>query len=475
MPTLKINGTDVTVPAGTLLLDACKAAGADVPHYCYHPSLSTVATCRMCVVEVKGQPKLATSCSTPVMEGMDVRTDSQAVADARAGVMEFLLINHPLDCPICDQAGECKLQDYSYAFGSDDSRMVEAKRRYGYEDLGARIVIDKNRCIHCTRCVRFTQEVSRTHELLVANRGSQLEVTTYAGKSMDDNPLAGNVVDICPVGALTSRDFRFNKRVWYLKPVPTISRHGAEATPIWADVDQNRVWRFRPRPEAGRPETRFILDEERYAYHRYNLDPATRVTTPLLRGSAAPLEAIRAQVSSAAGWAVVGQGTFGCDGAQRLGALASAPELRLGSGDRVVPVRYPSLQRSEDGIFNRRGFEERGFQFGRLPWLLDEVRAGRVQVLVVLHDEAFSSPEEQGLLNTLVAEVPVSVVLEPVPSPLSGGATLVLPTATYLEENDFVVTHEGRLVRYARALQPPKGVRTIVQWSDELAKLRPQA
>ena len=157
-------------------------------------------------------------------------------------------MNHPLDCPICDQAGECLLQDYSYKYGSGDSRMVEPKRRYRYEDLGAKIAIDKNRCIHCTRCIRFTQEVSGTSELTVANRGAELEVTTYAGRSMDDNPLAGNVVDLCPVGALTSRDFRFNKRVWSLKPVPTIGRHSAMASPIWADVDQNRVWRFRPGP-----------------------------------------------------------------------------------------------------------------------------------------------------------------------------------------------------------------------------------
>ncbi|MDP2875153.1 MAG: 2Fe-2S iron-sulfur cluster-binding protein, partial [Holophaga sp.] len=237
MPTLKINETSVTVAPGTLLLDACKQAGYDIPHYCYHPALTPVATCRMCLVEIKGQPKLATSCTVAVAEGMEVFTSSPAVADARAAVMEFLLLNHPLDCPICDQAGECKLQDYSYQYGSGDSRMEEPKRRYRYEELGAKIVIDKNRCIHCTRCVRFTQEVSKTFELTVANRGSHLEVTTFQGLSMDANPLAGNVVDLCPVGALTSRDFRFTKRAWYLKPMPTISRHSAMANPIWADVD----------------------------------------------------------------------------------------------------------------------------------------------------------------------------------------------------------------------------------------------
>ena len=221
---------EVTVEPGTLLLDACKQVGIDIPHYCYHPALTPVATCRMCMVEIKGQPKLATSCTTTAAEGMEVFTDSPAVADARAGVMEFLLMNHPLDCPICDQAGECKLQDYSYQYGSGDSRMVEPKRRYRYEDLGAKIVIDKNRCIHCTRCVRFTQEISGTSELTVANRGAAAGSDHLRrARSMDSNPLAGNVVDLCPVGALTSRDFRFTKRVWYLKPDPhhqPASAHG---------------------------------------------------------------------------------------------------------------------------------------------------------------------------------------------------------------------------------------------------------
>jgi NADH-quinone oxidoreductase subunit G len=172
--------------------------------------------------------------------------------------------------------------------------MVEPKRRYRYEDLGAKIVIDKNRCIHCTRCIRFTQEISGTSELTVANRGAELEVTTYAGRSMDANPLAGNVVDLCPVGALTSRDFRFNKRVWYLKPVPTISRASALANPIWADVDQNRVWRFRPRPLEGKPATFFLFDHERAQWHRYDQDPAARMVQPTLRGSVAAADRLAA-------------------------------------------------------------------------------------------------------------------------------------------------------------------------------------
>jgi NADH-quinone oxidoreductase subunit G len=422
----------------------------------------------MCAVEIKGQPKLATACTTTAVEGMEVLTDSPAVADARSGVMEFLLLNHPLDCPICDQAGECKLQDYSYRYGSGDSRMVESKRRYRYEDLGAKIVIDKNRCIHCTRCVRFTQEVSGTHELTVAHRGAELEVTTYEGRTMDANPLAGNVVDLCPVGALTSRDFRFNKRVWYLKPVPTISRHSACASPIWADVDQNRVWRFRPRPLEGRPNTEFIFDEERYAYHRYCLDPETRLKGPMLKGVPATLEDVAAALQSAGTVAVVGQGTFGCDAAQRLGELASSESLRFGSGDLTHGVQYPQLQKTADGIFNRKGFADRCFRFGYLNALLEMVQSGAVKAVVFLHDAEFSGPKEQACLMQILEAASFSLALEPIPSELSERATARLPVTTYLEEQDFVITHDGELRRYQRALEPPRGVKTVPEWVKAL-------
>ncbi|HNX94302.1 MAG TPA: 2Fe-2S iron-sulfur cluster-binding protein [Holophaga sp.] len=467
MPRLKINDQDVTVEPGTLLLDACKQAGYEIPHFCYHPALTPVATCRMCLVEIEGVPKLAASCTTMAAEGMVVRTHSPAATDARAGVMEFLLLNHPLDCPICDQAGECKLQDYSYEHGDGDSRMAEPKRRYAYEDLGAKIVLDKNRCIHCTRCVRFTREVSGTSELTMVNRGASLEVTTYSGQSMDGNPLAGNVVDLCPVGALTSRDFRFNKRVWFLKPVATLSRLGAMAHPLWADVDENRVWRFRPRAEQG-GQAPFILDEERHAYHRYNLDPAQRLTTPMLSGQPSTLDAIAEALNASGPTAVIGQGTFGCDAAQRLGELASTENLRFGSGDRMFPIQFPKLQTSSDGIFNRRGFAERGFAFGHLDALRQRIQNGSVKSVVLLHDEAFSSANEIEILRQILIEVPFSLVLEPIPSELSEWASARLPVATYLEESDFVITHDGRLRRYQKALDAPKGIRPVAAWLKEL-------
>ena len=475
MPTIKINDVGLGVNPGTLVLDACRTVGNDIPHYCYHPALTPVATCRMCLVEIKGQPKLATSCTTTVPPApkdnpdavvMEVFTNTPAVADARAGVMEFLLMNHPLDCPICDQAGECKLQDYSYHYGSGDSRMAEVKRRYRYEDLGAKIVIDKNRCIHCTRCVRFTKEISGGYELTVAQRGAHLEVTTYTGKSLDQNPYAGNVVDLCPVGALTSRDFRFRKRVWYLKNTPSISRHSALGNPIWIDHEANQIHRFRPRPLEGRETTHFISDAERYAYAAYNRQGGA--PAPLLKGAPASSDAIREALQAAGPVAVIGQGTFGCDTAQRLGELASSADLRYGSGDKTIPVVLPKYQTSADGILNRRGFTERAFRFGTLEELLGKVQSGAVKAVVLLHDAAFTSDKETDLLGQILKAVPFSLALETEASALGRLATAWLPITSYTEESDFIVNHDGELRRYQKALQAPKGVRTVPAWVKEL-------
>src|ERR1035438_8835952 len=478
MPTIKINDVEMSVNAGTLVLDACRTLGIDIPHYCYHPALTPVATCRMCLVEIKGQPKLATSCTTSVPPApkdnpgavvMEVFTNTPAVADARAGVMEFLLINHPLDCPICDQAGECKLQDYSYNYGSGDSRMGEVKRRYRYEDLGAKIVIDKNRCIHCTRCVRFTREITGGGELTVASRGSKLEVTTFTGKSMDQNPFAGNVVDLCPVGALTSRDFRFRKRVWYLKSVPSISRQSALGSPIWIDHESNKIYRFRPRPLEGKVTTYFISDEERYAYPRYNRrGPAPAA---LLNGAPAAIEAIREALRAAGPVAVIGQGTFGCDAAQRLGDLAASTALRYGSGSQTVAVVLPKYQTSADGVLNRRGFIERSFRFGVLEELLGKVQRGEVKAVVLLHDAAFTTTKESDLLGQILQAAAFSLALEVAPSELGRRAMAWLPITSYVEESDFIVNHDGELRRYQKAIQPPKGVRTVAAWVRELAAI----
>jgi NADH dehydrogenase/NADH:ubiquinone oxidoreductase subunit G len=425
----------------------------------------------MCVVEIKGQPKLTTSCSTAAADGMEVRTDTPAVAEARAGVVEFLALNHPLDCPLCDKAGECKLQDYAYLYGSGGGRSLEPKNRYGYEDLGAKIVIDKNRCIHCTRCVRFTRDITGAGELTATNRGSHLEITTFAGLTLDSNPFAGNLVDNCPVGALTSRDFRFKKRSWYLKPVPTISRHGADAKAIWADVAQNKLWRFRPRPDGDNSSTQFISDEERNAWQRYCIDPSQRQTSPTLHKKSAEAPDIAEALMKSTPVAVVAQGTFGCNALQQLGGLATFESLRYAHGNKRCPIQNAAIQKSEDGVINRAGITARGFRFDALNELLSKIEAGEVKSAVVYHDSEFSDDAENTLIRRIVEKVPFSLLLEPIPSDLVEVATATLPVTTYLEESDFIIGYDGGEKHYAQALEPPKGIKTPATWTKELSEV----
>ncbi|MEM7261918.1 MAG: 2Fe-2S iron-sulfur cluster-binding protein, partial [Planctomycetota bacterium] len=216
-----LNGEPVQSPAGTTILEAAKAHGAEMPHFCYHPGLSIAGNCRICLVETNRSPKPAISCSERISEGLEVQTHSEKAIEAREGVMEFQLINHPLDCPVCDKAGECTLQDYSYEHGPDASRFVEKKNIRHTKDLGPTIKIWGNRCIVCTRCVRFCDEISGTGELCVVARGDRSVVDVFPGIPID-NPLAGNVVDLCPVGALISKDFMFQSRVWNTEQTETV-------------------------------------------------------------------------------------------------------------------------------------------------------------------------------------------------------------------------------------------------------------
>jgi NADH-quinone oxidoreductase subunit G len=284
---------------------------------------------------------------------------------------------------------------------------------------------------------------------------------------MDQNPYAGNVVDLCPVGALTSRDFRFRKRVWYLKSVPSISRHSALGNPIWIDHEGNQIHRFRPRPLEGNESTHFISDEERYAYVHYNRN--TKAPLPLLRGLPASVDTISETLRAEGPVAVVGQGTFGCDAAQRLGELASSAELRYGSGDRTISVVLPKYQTSADGILNRRGFTERGFRFGALEELLAKLQKGEVRTVVMLHDAAFTSIKEAELLGQILRAAAFSLVLEAEASDLGRSATAWLPITNFAEESDFIVNHDGDLRRYQKALQAPKGVRTVPAWVKDLS------
>ncbi len=284
MPFFELDGKSIEFEPGEKLLSAALRAGVQIPHYCYHPSMSVVATCRMCMVDVtdmgngRPAPKLQTSCSMDAVEGMKVETMNDKVKDARELVMEYLLINHPLDCPICDQSGECVLQDYSFEYGSGKSEMEYSKRVYGYRDIGTFVALERNRCIHCTRCDRFTREITGTNEFGMFNRGHELTVDTYSDRPMT-NPFQGNMADICPVGAITEKEYRFKKRVWKLQKTPSICMGCSTGCNITIEYDRNEVFRIKPRdnPDVNKW---WICDKARLKYKDMN-NKKIRIDTPL--------------------------------------------------------------------------------------------------------------------------------------------------------------------------------------------------
>jgi len=284
MPSFELDGKTVEFEPGEKILSAAMRAGIQIPHYCYHPGMSVVATCRMCMVDVidmgngRPAPKLQTSCSMDAVEGMKVETMNEKVKDAKELVMEYLLINHPLDCPICDQSGECVLQDYSFEFGSGKSEMEYSKRVYGWRDIGTFVALERNRCIHCTRCDRFTREITGTNEFGMFNRGHELTVDTYSDRPMT-NQFQGNMADICPVGAITEKEFRFKRRVWKLKKTPSICVGCSTGCNVTIEYDKNEVFRLKPRdnPDVNKW---WMCDQGRLTYQDLNIRE-NRVAHPL--------------------------------------------------------------------------------------------------------------------------------------------------------------------------------------------------
>lgn len=278
--TLTVDGKEVTVPQGTALIQACEAAGVAIPRFCYHDRLAIAGNCRMCLVEVERSPKPVASCAMPAMPGSKVWTNTPLVHEAREGVMEFLLANHPLDCPICDQGGECDLQDQSMRYGSDRTRFHEitGKRAVEDKDLGPLVKTSMNRCIQCTRCVRFANEVAGVEELGTTGRGNDLQIGMYVEKTMDSE-LSGNVIDLCPVGALTSKPYAFHARPWELKNTESVDVMDALGSNIRVDSRGVQVMRIQPRTNDDVNEE-WISDKTRYAYDGLRFQ---RLTTPLIK------------------------------------------------------------------------------------------------------------------------------------------------------------------------------------------------
>src|SRR5689334_9649248 len=316
---LTVDGKEVEVPHGATVMDAAHKLGIYVPHFCYHKKLSIAANCRMCLVEIEKAPKPLPACATPVTDGMKVWTHSKSAKTAQNGVMEFLLINHPLDCPICDQGGECQLQDLAVGYGASNSRFTEDKRVVLRKELGPLVAAEEmSRCIQCTRCVRFGQEIAGVMELGLAGRGEHAEIVSFVGRAVESE-LSGNMIDLCPVGALTSEPFRYSARTWELSRRKSVSPHDAVGSNLVVQVKQNRVMRVLPFENEAINEC-WISDKDRFSYE--GLNSPERLTRPMLKQNG---QWIETDWQTALEYVVKGLKGISADhGANAIAALGSA-------------------------------------------------------------------------------------------------------------------------------------------------------
>jgi NADH-quinone oxidoreductase subunit G len=465
--TITLNGVAAAVPKDLRIIEAAEQLGVGIAHYCYHPGLSAPAMCRMCLVEVEGAPKLAPACVTPVAEGQVIHTESERAREARKGTLEFYLLNHPLDCPICDKAGECKLQDYTHAEGPKRGRSIEPKRVLGQDDFGGDILYDGDRCIMCTRCVRFMREIARDDRLCVVQRGHRSVIDTFFDHGVEGNIWAGNITDICPVGALLSKDFLHKARVWDLDNNASICPNCSQGCNIKVDTRDNVVMRLRPRPN---PEVNsyWMCDYGRHRYEWLNL--ADRVQAPLVRNAAGELavsgwqSAVLAMVERirevrAAGGAVtvIGSPFHGNEDnglLARLAAVLGGGELRFRAeqaDDEVPCPGFPRLARRRDLAANVRGLEILGFNRA------DAAPAVPGGIVVVLGDEI--GPEAAGY----AAGADLFIAIGGKASAAAHHAHFLLPTATFAEADGTFTNFEGRVQRFWPALQPPPMARPAWQ------------
>ena len=452
-----IEGMTLSVPKGTTIIEAAKQAGILVPHYCYHPSLPSPAVCRMCLVEVEKAPKLMPACVTAVAEGQVVHVNSTSAKKAREGVLEFLLINHPLDCPICDQAGECELQDYVFQEGRSGTRYKEYAKRYNpVEDFGADILYVPNRCILCTRCVRFMDDVADTPILNVSERGDRAFIGISESQRLD-HPWAGNVVDLCPVGSLLSKDFLHKARAWDLDKSASVCPGCTQGCNISIDTRDDVVVRIRPRPnlEVNR---HFICDYGRLNYRWMNR--GDRLEAPLVRDGArhvatdwdTALARLEQVLRGASGSAVIL--ASGRASTESLGLVRRLVErfdvtaaLQVPLGDEAPLPGIPNLALRRERAPNLAGGQLLGYS---ADWTAALRQAASAAVVIVL--DADLTPADQAAL----AGAPgVLVLLGTVVAEGLRDAELVLPITTMAEENGTYVNRDRRIQRFEQAKSQP--------------------
>lgn len=504
---MRINGKAVEVPrtmpdpvsgkpVPTTMIQACFAAGVMVPHYCYHPKLPVAGNCRMCLVEfgtpalgpdrkpilnpdgaprITKSPRPAIACATPVSPGMEIYTDTPAVKQMRESVLEFLLINHPLDCPICDKAGECKLQEYSEDHGEAQSRFVEPKvHKPKRVDLGPRIVLDDERCILCTRCIRFTRDIVGDDALGLVNRGSYSTLTAYPGRPFDNNYTL-NTVDICPVGALTSKDFRFQMRVWFLKETPSLCTSCATGCNIVIGSREDRIYRYEPR-ENEAVNACWMCDYGRLNYAWIGrADRLTEIRGPQAAGQApAPgwtpiLREISGKLRQAAAGSVAIIASARQTNeelyllaklAKKLGALTDSVP-RMGEGDRLLL--------NADRNPNSAGARLTGIAAtpmgANLPKIAEGIRAGTIKTLLVVGEEV----TRLGLGADLLARLETLIVSDILPNETTRRAHYLLPGCAHAEKRGTFTNARGRVQKFMKAVEPRGDARPEWEFLHELA------
>lgn len=484
--TCTIDGHTISVPAGTNVIEAAKQLQVEVPHYCYHRNLSVAGNCRMCLVkvgmpkrapdgsfvktadgkpEIGFMPKLQIGCATPVTEGMVIETRSSDVQAARKGVMEFLLINHPLDCPICDQAGECRLQEFAVDHGAGQSRFVELKvHKPKRVSLGDKIMLDNERCIMCSRCERFMREVAQQDCLGFTQRGSHVELTCYPGNEPKTN-YDLNLVDICPVGALTSKDYRFRMRTWFMKETRSVCPGCSRGCNTSISTRDREVYRLNPRDNDAVNKS-WMCDIGRLGYHELNSQ--NRVQSPALRarkGEALSQATWPAAINTTAeilknaakqpdSVAVLASASASTEDLFLLSSLVNS--LKLTQVDCVAhPTEGDTILRTNDATANAKGANLVGLIKGnigdRVPGIVQGVKSGKIKTLVVSGEniaELGLSPQDLNQLDHLI-------VLSATTHATTESASVVLPIATYAERPGTFINVQGRMQRFAAAFPPP--------------------
>jgi NADH-quinone oxidoreductase subunit G len=493
MPKLTIDGKEIEVPDGLNLIQAAERAGIEIPHYCYHPGLTVVGNCRMCLVEVEKAPKLQIACNTRAADGMVVHTNSPRTKTAQAAVLEFLLINHPIDCPVCDQAGECKLQDYYMDYDREPSRFPLGKKVHKGKaiDVGSGVMLDQERCILCARCTRFFDEVTGTHELAIFERGDHCRIEVVPGRPID-NKYAGNVVDICPVGALTEKDFRFRMRVWYLERTPSVCAGCERGCSIDIHHHRGRIYRLKPREN---PDVNgfWMCDEGRHGFPA--LQTERRLTSPLYQsGDRLVAEGWPEAIKRAASKIMELGGQYGANaigavvGAQATNeeafALKRLLKETIGS-DRIASFTWSRAGVSGDDKLliranknpNSRGLAALGLTDG-LDSLAAAAAGGQLKMLIVLRADLARALGEKDFLAKFGA-LGYLLVLDTDANELGQMANQIFPIGAYPEIEGSFTNFKGRVQRLHRAFEPPgnalAGIEAIARLGHALdGEQRPQ-